>query len=167
MNTISNFLDKGNFYDLHLLSTLGYTDDDVNSFAGEKDVLYAEGGYSLDVLYKNQGENDRVLKTMSVPENINKLSLVDGRMPEKEDECVVDAKMDSIKIGDVIEVADDDAAEGEDSSAQDILKAKKFTVVGTVNSPLYINFERGTTTLGNGKIAGFVYVSPEAFDSEC
>ena len=167
MNTISNFLDKGNFYDLHLLSTLGYTDDDVDSFAGEKDVLYAEGGYSLDVLYKNQGENDRVLKTMSVPENINKLSLVDGRMPEKEDECVVDAKMDSIKIGDVIEVADDDAAEGEDSSTQDILKVKKFTVVGTVNSPLYINFERGTTTLGNGKIAGFVYVSPEAFDSEC
>ena len=40
MNTISNFLDKGNFYDLHLLSTLGYTDDDVDSFAGEKDVLY-------------------------------------------------------------------------------------------------------------------------------
>lgn len=184
MNTISKFLDEGNFYDLHLLSTLGYTDDDVDSFAGEKDVLYAEGGYSLDVLYKNQGENDRVLKTMSVPENINKLSLVDGRMPEKEDECVVDAKMDSIKIGDVIEVADDDAAEGksdgktdsdiadsgnesEDSSTQDILKVKKFTVVGTVNSPLYINFERGTTTLGNGKIAGFVYVSPEAFDSEC
>lgn len=56
--------------------------------------------------------------------------------------------MDSIKIGDVIEVADDDAAEGEDSSTQDILKVKKFTVVGTVNSPLYINFERGTTTLG-------------------
>ena len=73
MNTISKFLDEGNFYDLHLLSTLGYTDDDVDSFAGEKDVLYAEGGYSLDVLYKNQGENDRVLKTMSVPENINKL----------------------------------------------------------------------------------------------
>lgn len=184
MNTISKFLDEGNFFDLHLLSTLGYTDDDVDSFAGEKDVLYAEGGYSLDVLYENQGENDRVLKTMSVPENINKLSLVDGRMPEKEDECVVDAKMDSIKIGDVIEVADDDAAEGksdgktdsdiadsgnegEGSSTQDILKVKKFTVVGTVNSPLYINFERGTTTLGNGKIAGFVYVSPEAFDSEC
>ena len=184
MNTISNFLDKGNFYDLHLLSTLGYTDDDVDLFAGEKDVLYAEGGYSLDVLYENQGENDRVLKTMSVPENINKLSLVDGRMPEKEDECVVDAKMDSIKIGDVIEVADDDTAEGKSdgktdsdiadlenegdgSSTQDILKVKKFTVVGTVNSPLYINFERGTTTIGNGKIAGFVYVSPEAFDSEC
>ena len=119
MNTISKFLDEGNFYDLHLLSTLGYTDDDVDSFAGEKDVLYAEGGYSLDVLYENQGENDRVLKTMSVPENINKLSLVDGRMPEKEDECVVDAKMDSIKIGDVIEVADDDAAEGKSDGKTD------------------------------------------------
>ena len=125
MNTISKFLDEGNFYDLHLLSTLGYTDDDVDSFAGEKDVLYAEGGYSLDVLYKNQGENDRVLKTMSVPENINKLSLVDGRMPEKEDECVVDAKMDSIKIGDVIEVADDDAAEGKSGKQTVILLTRE------------------------------------------
>ena len=60
MNTISNFLDKGNFYDLHLLSTLGYTDDDVDSFAGEKDVLYAEGGYSLDVQIGRASCRERV-----------------------------------------------------------------------------------------------------------
>lgn len=162
VNTVSNFLDKENFYDLHLLSTLGYTDDDVEAFAGEKDVLYAEGGYSLDVLYKNEGENDRVLKTISVPENVNKLRLVDGQYPSKDDECVIDAKMGDVKIGDTIEVSDENT-----DSTKTMMKTKTFTVVGTVNSPLYINFERGTTTLGNGRIAGFVYVSPDAIDSEC
>ena len=162
VNTISNFLDKENFYDLHLLSTLGFTDDDVEAFAKEKDVLYAEGGYSLDVLYKNEGENDRVLKTISVPENVNKLRLVDGHLPESAGECVIDAKMSDVKIGDTIEVSDENA-----DSTKDMMKTKTFTVVGTVNSPLYINFERGMTTLGNGRIAGFVYVSPDAIDSEC
>lgn len=162
VNTVSNFLDEENFYDLHLLSTLGYTDEDVDAFAGEKDVLYAEGGYSLDVLYKNEGENDRVLKTISVPENVNKLRLVDGQYPSKDDECVIDAKMGDVKIGDTIEVSDENT-----DSTKTMMKTKTFTVVGTVNSPLYINFERGTTTLGNGRIAGFVYVSPDAIDSEC
>ena len=161
VNTVSNFLDEENFYDLHLLSTLGYTDDDVDAFAGEKDVLYAEGGYSLDVLYKNEGENDRVLKTISVPENVNKLRLVDGQYPSKDDECVIDAKMGDVKIGDTIEVSDENT-----DSTKAMMKTKTFTVVGTVNSPLYINFERGTTTLGNGRIAGFVYISPDAVESD-
>ncbi len=162
VNTISDFLDKENFYDLHLLSTMGFTDDDVDAFAKEKDVQYAEGGYSLDVLYKNEGENDRVLKTISVPKNVNKLRLVDGHLPENADECVIDAKMGDVKIGDTIDVSDENT-----DSTKDMMKMKTFTVVGTVNSPLYINFERGTTTLGNGRIAGFVYVSPDAIDSEC
>lgn len=162
VNTISHFLDKENFYDLHLLSTMGFTDDDVDAFAKERDVLYAEGGYSLDVLYKNEGENDRVLKTISVPENVNKLRLVDGHLPENADECVIDAKMGDVKIGDIIEVSDENT-----DNTKAMMKTKSFTVVGTVNSPLYINFERGTTTLGNGRIAGFVYVSPDAIDSEC
>ncbi len=161
VNTVSNFLDKENFYDLHLLSTLGFTDDDVDAFAEEKDVLYAEGSYSVDVLYKNEGENDRVLKTISVPENVNKLRLVDGHLPESADECMIDAKMGDVKIGDTIEVSDENT-----DSTKDMMKTKTFTVVGTVNSPLYINFERGTTTLGNGRIAGFVYISPEAVDSD-
>lgn len=162
VNTISRFLDKENFYDLHLLSTMGFTDDDVDAFAKERDVLYAEGGYSLDVLYKNEGENDRVLKTISVPENVNKLRLVDGHLPENADECVIDAKMGDVKIGDIIEVSDENT-----DTTKGMMNTKSFTVVGTVNSPLYINFERGTTTLGNGRIAGFVYVSPDAIDSEC
>ena len=162
VKTITDFLSDSEFYDLHLVSTLGYTDEDVEVFAGEKDVRYAEGSYSFDVLYDGMGDNERALKTLSLPEHVNDIRLVDGRLPEADDECVVDDKLTDVKIGDVITVAD---TNGDATEAK--LRYREFTVTGTIQSSLYINFERGTTTLGTGKLSGFVYMKPEAFDCEC
>ena len=39
-------------------------------------------------------------------------------------------------------------------------------MVGTVTSPVYLNFERGTTSLGDGKVSGFVYMNRDAFDTD-
>ena len=58
VKTITDFLSDSEFYDLHLVSTLGYTDEDVEAFAGEDDVRYAEGSYSFDVLYDGMGDNE-------------------------------------------------------------------------------------------------------------
>ena len=38
--------------------------------------------------------------------------------------------------------------------------------MGTVRSPLYVQFERGTTSLGNGSVSGFVYLLPEGFATD-
>ncbi|MGN0395221.1 MAG: FtsX-like permease family protein [Coprococcus sp.] len=161
-NTITDFLKDMNFYDLHLLSTLGFSDEDVEAFGGEDQVSYAEGSYSFDLLYDGMGENERVLKTMSIPEYINGIELVDGRMPENMDECVVDSRINDVAVGDTITLTE---TNNENTLSQ--MTVRKFVVTGTVNSSYYINFERGTTTLGNGKIYGFAYVMPEAFDCDC
>lgn len=162
VHTVTDFLRDNNFYDLHLLSTLGYTDDDVEAFAGEDDVKAAEGTYALDLLYSWSDDNEYVLKTLSVPEKVNTLKLVDGRMPESSDECVLDTKVIGAEIGDTIKLSESNA----DSSLSQITE-RELKIVGTVISPLYINFERGTTTIGTGKISGFVYVQPESFDMDC
>lgn len=47
VKTITDFLSDSEFYDLHLVSTLGYTDEDVEAFAGEDDVRYAEATIHL------------------------------------------------------------------------------------------------------------------------
>lgn len=161
VKTVSDFLQEMNFYDLHLLSTLGFTDEDVDTFAEEDQVRYAEGSYSFDILYDGLGENENVLKTMSVPEHVNNIQLVEGRLPEAEDECVVDNRLTDIAVGDVITVTDTNS---DDVMSQ--LNTKQFTVTGTVRSSYYINFERGTTTIGNGKISGFIYVLPEVFNCD-
>ena len=161
VNTVSDFLSTSDFYDLHLMSTLGFTDDDVEVFAGEDDVKAAEGVYSFDLLYSGFDENEKVLKTMSLPEDVNKLQLVDGRMPESNDECVMDAKISDVSIGDTIKVSKENS-----DTYYDAIKEKELKVVGTVNTPLYINFERGTTSNGSGKLLGFVYVMADNIESD-
>lgn len=158
ITTVNEFLNEKNFFDLHLLSTLGFDDEDVNAFSEEEQVEYAEGICLFDTLYTGIGENEVVLKTISVPENINGIRLVDGRMPETETECVIDSKLSDIEIGDTICLA-----QTNEEDTLSVFAEEEFTVVGTVESSYYINFERGTTSLGNGKVSGFVYVIPEVF----
>lgn len=158
VHTINEFLKEKNFFDLHLISTLGFVEEDVAAFSKEEQVEYAEGIYSFDALYTGIGENEEVLKTLSVPQNVNGVRLIDGRMPESESECVIDSRIDNIGIGDTISLA-----QTNEEDTLSMFAEKEFTVVGTVESSYYINFERGTTSLGSGKVRGFVYVMPEVF----
>ena len=46
----------------------------------------------------------------------------------------------------------------------DMLNYDSFHVVGLVSSPLYIQYERGSTSLGNGVLDAFMYAPMNAFD---
>lgn len=160
VDTVDRFLSEKNFYDLHLLSTLGFEDADIDAFAQEDEVAYAEGVYIFDALYSGIGENEMVLKSHSLPASVNGLSLVSGRMPETEGECVIDSKL-GVEPGVRLHIT----ASNEEDTKQ-VFREQEFTVVGTVDSSYYLNFERGTTSLGTGKVDGFVYLLPEAFDCD-
>lgn len=159
--TINEFIQEKNFYDFRLVSSLGFEQADVEAFRQEPDVRYAEGTYSFDALYSGIGERETALKTMSLPEHVNGIKLVSGRMPVQPGECVIDANMGNVAIGDQITLTDTNEAD-----TLDIFNQRTFTVVGMVQSSYYINFERGTTSIGNGKVSGFVYMEPEVFDCD-
>lgn len=159
VHTINDYLKEKNFFDLHLLSTLGFEESDIAAFEKEADVRYVEGTYMFDVLYSGLGENEVVLKTIALPKQINGIRLLSGRMPENESECVIDSRVAGDKsIGTVIRVAETNEADTKDN-----LKEKEYTIVGIADASYYLNFERGTTSIGNGRIAGFIYVEPEVF----
>ncbi|MCM1495599.1 MAG: FtsX-like permease family protein [Bacteroides sp.] len=160
VSTVNEYWKEMNFYDFRLLSTLGFDGDDVEAFAEEEQVRTAAGAYTFDILCTGIGENEEVLKAHSITEGINGIKLIAGRLPEGPGECVVDAKLMSEEaLGRVIQLSQ---ANEEDTCKA--FKEEEFTIVGLVNSSYYLNFERGTTSLGNGKVAGFLYLQPEAFD---
>lgn len=162
VHTVNQYLKDKNFFDLHLLSTLGFEESDITVFSQEEDVKYVEGTYMFDVLYSGLGENEMVFKTISLPDQINGLRLLDGRMPENETECVIDSKaVEDVKLGTEIQITDTN-----ERDTLDILQEKQFTIVGIVDSSYYLNFERGTTSIGNGRVSGFLYVKPEVFDCD-
>lgn len=162
VDTGDDYLKNHKFYDIRLISTLGFTQEEIESLAEIRGVEAVEGSNSMDIIYKSGDNSESVLKLHSITNSINTLELIDGRFPEAPDECVVDARnFSSSYIERKIILATSN-----DESVFDSLHYSEFKIVGIVNSPLYINFERGSTTLGNGKVSGFTYVSQEAFKGE-
>lgn len=147
------------FYDYRLVSTLGFTEENVEALAEKEDVRAAEGAISAEVLYKDAGENERVIKMHSISEKVNKLKLVAGEMPQSADECVVDSALFSEDaIGSKLVLSENNTADDLDKFAY-----KEYTITGLVQSPCYIQFERGNTSIGNGRISGFAYILKDGF----
>lgn len=163
VKTAEDYFAENNFYDLKLLSTLGFEAEDVDYFAAQPDVRAAEGAYSFDILCKlGTSESGNVMKAHSLPEHINRITVLHGRLPENTKECVVDSRLlGKDAIGQTIRLA----AENDEDDLENF-KETEFTVTGIVESSYYIQFERGNTSLGTGTVSGYFYLLPEAFDSE-
>ena len=160
--TENDYLEEQDFFDFRLLSTIGFDMEHVEQFAGMNEIAKAEGAISVDALCDLGEGNESVYKFHTVPEAINRVVVTAGRMPEKEDECVLDAaKFDEDAIGMQITVTDNN-----EEDTLEMFKNRTFTAVGVVRSPYYINFERGTTSIGDGTVSAFLYVPKEAFDCD-
>ena len=155
VDTVNRFLDENQFYDYRLLSALGWNEEDIADFRNRSDVRYAEGAYSLDII--TAGTNEYVMRLHSITENINGIKLVEGRMPQSSDECLIESG--KVSVGGRIYLSDDNS-----ETVKNTLRHDMFNIVGSVDSSLYINFERGNSSVGNGEIRAFVYLPKEAFD---
>lgn len=162
VKTADVYLRDSSFYDFRLLSTLGFTHADVEAAQGVTGVTAAEGAVFTDFIAQDGSENNIVLSAHSITENINTLELVAGRMPEAANECVLDAyHYESSMLGEKILVS----AENEEDTL-DLLAYDSYTVVGLVYSPLYLNYERGSSAIGNGTVVAFLFMPRDGFVSD-
>ena len=163
LQTLEDYSRDNAFFDYRIVSTLGLTEDDAAYFRTLPGVEAAEGAVQTDALITLPDGSDAAVKVHSMPSALNTLKLRSGRLPENAGECVLDAMhFQNIAPGSVIAVS----SENPDDTAA-LFTRKEYTVVGLVNSPLYINFVRGTTSLGSGSVSGFVYIGGGGLDADC
>lgn len=158
------YVDENKLMDIKVVSTYGLTQEDAEVIGRLPSIESVEGAYSVDALCES-GDSKKVMHVMSYSENMNQVTVVEGRLPENEQECLMDEDFlvsSEYEIGDVIELEAGNA----DAELSDTLKNTSLTIVGSGNSPLYFSFERGNTTIGNGSVSGFLIVRPEAFSME-
>lgn len=165
--TADKYFDDYNLMDIWLISTKGFNEKDIEAIEKVDGIDEISLSYSMDVLV-DDGENTRVVKLLSIPENIyeensyiNKVNLVKGRYPKNSGECLAESgsmTTESLSIGSKIKIYS-----GTDEDISENLKKDEYTVVGLVESPLYISFERGTSTIGNGKIESYIMIPEENF----
>lgn len=159
--TGDRYFDENKLMDIQVLGTMGITEEDVEALKRLDGIQEAEPGYTADVLLAEEGKND-VLHMESLPESMNRVEITEGTLPEKPGECLLDAlyaEKNGLQVGDVLEVKEH-LEEDEDP----VLVTHTYQVTGLCSSPLYISFERGSTTLGSGKISAFAYVTKDCFD---
>ena len=153
--TLSRYYKENNMYDIELMSNYGISQDDISKI---KDKGYdIEGSISFDVVVNND-DSLYAVKVMSYDKNsdINKLVLMEGRMPSNSNECVIERNdyTEDYKIGDSIYLDSDD------------VKNKELKIVGIVKSPLYVSDERGSTNLLTGKINYYLYTDISNFNTD-
>jgi len=154
------YYDAHNLMDIQVLSTLGLTDDDIAALGSQPGISIAEGAWTVDAIARLQ-ENDFIVKLHSISEKgINTPRLLTGRLPETAAECLAEPlflTLAGVSVGDKITLDT-----GTDTY-EDALSQTTFTIVGTADSPLYINVERGSSTLGTGKVSAFLLLPGDAF----
>lgn len=162
VDTTNTYLHELNLFDYRLISTLGLEEQDVEALGALEGVEYAFGSNYADAIINDGRENTHVARLHAYSSDLNGLSVVYGRLPEQENECVVDARMyDETILGQKLTIAEENTEETKDSFTR-----QTFEVVGVVNASYYLNYERGTTAVGNGSLAAFIYCMPEAFAQE-
>lgn len=169
--TADAYYDDTRFFDVRLVSTFGFTDDDVEAIRATEGVESVMAGYSADWLVR-MGEKDVVTRLHSLPsdlsedneEYLNRPTLKEGRMPENPGECVVSVggadDATGLAIGDTVTVEDTDGSLG------DTLARSEFTVVGFVESSYYLSMSLGTSTVGSGTLGRYLYVLEDDFSQE-
>ena len=186
-NTANEYFVSDNLLDMSVISTIGFTDDEV------KEILETDGVKSVDpikfadtlVFVDNKGivnvENGAAMtcRVMSMDfarakafsqtgkgddSYINRVTLLEGRYPENKNECLIDnavaGSYSELTIGNVVNVA------GDGTTLSDVKDTEQFTIVGTVSTPMYISFERGATNIGSGTLGMYLYVDEDCFTAD-
>lgn len=162
VNTASAYLSEHEMYDYQLISTYGIDDESVEIARSYDGVTGAEGSVQIDVLAESGGGDEAPLKAISLPDSINTLRVVTGRLPEADDECVVDDyHIDSAgyRTGDTITLTDSN-----DEDTLEKFRFREYKIVGTVNTPVYLDYQRGSTDIGNGSLETFFFINKDSFD---
>ena len=168
-----------------MLSTVGFEEADVEAIRQVEGVQSVMPAYFADGLVKVNGEplvdmdgsafsvrahslNMEMLEQWKNGTNdaayMNRPTLIEGEWPKNANECLVDrselSTPEEFKIGSTITM------ESDREDLNDSMATTEFKIVGIVESPYYISFERGNSLVGSGKVGAFILVPDTAFKTD-
>lgn len=156
--SINNFYKNSNLMDSKIVSELGLNDNDLKLLDNDENILDYYATNSLDVNLTNM---NNVVKFMEYnPEStsdINKLTILEGRLPENPGEIVLDEK--ALKSNSELKIGDEYIIES-DKDTMELFNRNSYKIVGFAQSPMYISKDlRGNTTVGTGSIDYFAVIN--------
>lgn len=162
-----SYYDEYNMNDIRILSSIGFTSQDIEAVSKVSGVKAVYKTNTQDVLVDYDGR-ENVAHISGIPVGkasdddsyINQLRIKEGRLPQNDKECVVkyEDTRKSMQVGDVISFKS-----GTEDDINDTFKDTEYTVVGIVYTPCYVSYDLGSSGIGNGHINYCIYVGNDEF----
>ena len=162
-----SYYDEYNMNDIRILSSIGFTSQDIEAVSKVYGVKAVYKTNTHDVLVDYDGR-ENVAHISGVPVGkasdddsyINQLRIKEGLLPQNDKECVVkyEDTRKSMQVGDVISFKS-----GTEDDINDTFKDTEYTVVGIVYTPCYVSYDLGSSGIGNGHINYCIYVGDDEF----
>lgn len=162
-----SYYDEYNMNDIRILSSIGFTSQDIEAVSRVYGVKAVYKTNTQDVLVDYDGR-ENVAHISGIPVGkasdddsyINQLRIKEGRLPQNDKECVVkyEDTRKSMQVGDVISFKS-----GTEDDINDTFKDTEYTVVGIVYTPCYVSYDLGSSGIGNGHINYCIYVGDDEF----
>ena len=161
--SVDYYDDSYDLKDFTIYSNYGFKEDDIAALNKVDSVSTVEPGYFVDeIATSDEGSQLVRIHSYDSTHTINRFKLVEGRMPQNDHEVVAE-RSGNIKSG--FEVGDTVKLSLPDGSRSGILPVQEVTVVGVIDTPLYLNMSKETSTLDNLPINSYLYIPSSAFDS--
>ena len=162
--SVDKYDDATKLKDITVYSSYGFDDDDITAMNRQDDVILAEGTRFTDIIAVC-GKDARVTRVHMYDRDaeINRIILKEGRWPQNDHEALAEHGTElspGFEIGDVVSVTMPGGERNEN------LVSDTLTVVGSVDTPVYLNLMKENSTLSNRNISTYLYVAPEAFDMD-
>lgn len=162
-----SYYDEYNMNDIRILSSIGFTSQDIEAVSKVYGVKAVYKTNTQDVLV-DYDSRENVAHISGIPVGkasdddsyINQLRIKEGRLPQNDKECVVkyEDTRKSMQVGDVISFKS-----GTEDDINDTFKDTEYTVVGIVYTPCYVSYDLGSSGIGNGHINYCIYVGDDEF----
>lgn len=159
----NKYYHKTKLMDIKIQGELGITDKDINDISHIMGIEKVEGGHYVEAICKI-GSKQEEIKVIGTPKHINLHTLIEGKEPTREGECLVDHKFldnTGYKIGDFITLES-----GTSESIYKQLKYNQYKIVGICSLPYYMDVYRDYTSIGDGQLDSFIVVNPKVMKSD-
>lgn len=179
---MDTYYDDNHVWDIRLISTLGFSNDDIHQFDDVEGVRACMPNHTVDAIARMNDTQvavrvssfDTTMAQQFVDEHayaaqdssfdfLNRFQLVTGRLPQSPDECLAAAYAPHAQLseGDIVDIT------SANEDLDKIFSTRHLRVVGTITSPLYpYTRSFGSTTIGSGSIDQYIFVPTSTFQQD-
>lgn len=160
-NSVSVYQKENAFRDIIIYSNYGFEKEDVDFLNTIDYIDLAEGSNFVDVIASTENESLVTrIHAYDANQQLNKIELIEGRLPENDHEVLSEhgtSLISGFPIGTKIQLS------RPENDLEDYINVNEVTVVGMVDTPLYLNEIKENSTINNQNIKTYLFLPSKAF----